>query len=39
MRQIIIITLCAATLTACADATYQAAPVDAVETSNLGAPK
>ena len=38
MRQIILITLCAA-LTACSDPTYQAAPVDDVATSNLGAPK
>jgi uncharacterized protein YcfL len=38
MRHLFIITLCAFALTACSE-THQAAPVDDVATSNLGAPK
>ena len=38
MRRLIIVALCASTLTACGD-THQAAPVDDVTATNLGAPK
>lgn len=39
IRHLMILTLCAAALTACSDATHQAAPVDDVTTSTIGAPK